>query len=203
MLSDSEYLEELHELFDQYLSVIEYEWSLFLAYKQAGIVYDRAHTLNKQQGYVHNDEIDHPSIWGIAVWMKDTVDNKWIRNLSIEEVAQGITGQMVKYFHELDEQNPKYRSPIVADRQKHSADEEERKVRPVLLTVITISTVAFVLSVVTWLITQQIIVAIIAFVGGSFLVLAALRGIGVLNQEDLGKLSELMQKLLRRPGSSA
>jgi hypothetical protein len=68
----------------------------------------------------------------------------------------------------------------------------------VLITTVVTPTVAFILFIGAWLFTQQIIVAIAAFLGGSFLSLATLRAMGAVSSADLEYLGKLLPSLFRK-----
>jgi CheY-like chemotaxis protein len=81
---------------------------------------------------------------------------------------------------------------------RHGSDADETKFRRVLITTVVTPTVAFILFIGAWLFTQQIIVAIAAFLGGSFLSLATLRAMGAVSSADLEYLGKLLPSLFRK-----
>lgn len=114
------------------------------------------------------------------------------RHLSIESDLQ-------TRIKELNSDLEKTRSLIEtleADRDHISSD--ERKFRRVLITTVITPVVAFILFIVTWLLTKQVFVAIVAFLGGSFLSLAVLRAIGAISSADLRYLGKLLPSLFRK-----
>jgi DNA-binding NarL/FixJ family response regulator len=89
---------------------------------------------------------------------------------------------------------------LVRDLQAHQnkTDSDERQFRRVLITTIITPTVAFILFIAAWLLTRQVYVAILAFVGGSFLSLAALRAMGTISSSDLKYLGKLLPSLFHK-----
>jgi hypothetical protein len=89
---------------------------------------------------------------------------------------------------------------LVTNLQAHQnkTDLDERQFRRVLITTIITPTVAFILFIAAWLLTQQVYVAILAFVGGSFLSLAALRAMGTISSADLKYLGKLLPSLFHK-----
>lgn len=75
---------------------------------------------------------------------------------------------------------------------------EERRFRRVLFTVVALLVVAFALFVLTWVLTQQLLVTLAASTFGVFLVLAALRATGNISPQDLRVLLRSWQTL-RKP----
>lgn len=84
---------------------------------------------------------------------------------------------------------------LESDRGK--TDSEERGFRRILLATTLAPTLSFILFITTWLLTQQLIVAVIAFIGGAFLSLAILRAIGAFSLADLKYFGTLWKSLLR------
>ena len=84
------------------------------------------------------------------------------------------------------------------ESEQKRADADERKFRRVLMTTVLTPTVAFILFIAAWLLTQQLVVAVAAFLGGSFLSLATLRAIGAVSSADLEYLGKLLPSLFRK-----
>ncbi len=100
---------------------------------------------------------------------------------------------------ELDSDLEKVRA-LVKDLEgyRNKTDSDERKFRRVLITTVITPTVAFILFITAWLLTQQVVVAVAAFLGGSFLSLATLRAIGAVSSADLEYLGKLLPSLFRK-----
>ena len=94
-------------------------------------------------------------------------------------------------IRQLESDRDEYRER--ADR----ATAEESRFRRVLLTVVTLPSVAFALFIATWLTTQQLPIAVGAFMGGAFLTLAALKASGNLSGEDLKSLGDMLPSLFK------
>ena len=56
-----------HSCFDS----IEDDFPLYFIYKQAGIAYEQIRDLNKEYGFIEDDEFDHTSIYYMAEWIKN------------------------------------------------------------------------------------------------------------------------------------
>ena len=80
---------------------------------------------------------------------------------------------------------------------KHKMDTDERGFRRILLATLIAPTLSFILFITAWLLTQQLVVALIAFIGGAFLALAILRAIGAFSLADLKYFGTLWESLLR------
>lgn len=82
--------------------------------------------------------------------------------------------------------------------ERNWLDEAGQRFRRVLITVALVPTIAVGLLVSTWLLTEQLTIAVIAAVGSAFLVLATLRATRLLSPGDLKYLGTLLQGLSRR-----
>ncbi len=87
------------------------------------------------------------------------------------------------------------------EKLKTEADTEKHKFNRLLLSVMVVPTVAFVLFIAAWLLTQQLVVAVLAFVGGAFLLLAFLLATKAITFPELKYLGKLLTSLF--PKSSA
>lgn len=115
------------------------------------------------------------------------------RHLSIEN-------DLNKRIKELESDLEKDRLSI-KDLQgyRDKTDLDERQFRRVLITTIIAPITAFILFIAAWLLTQQVYVAIAAFIGGVFLSLVVLRAIGAISSSDLKYLGKLLPSLFHKP----
>lgn len=96
----------------------------------------------------------------------------------------------------------KARSKIVElEKAKNDTNSEKLKFNRLLIAVLVVPTAAFILFITAWLITQQLLIAILAFVGGSFLLLALLLAIRAISLTELKYMGELLQSLFPKSGT--
>jgi CheY-like chemotaxis protein len=85
------------------------------------------------------------------------------------------------------------------EKLKNEAVSEKYKFNRILITVTLVPTVSFILFIAAWQLTQQLTIAVLAFVGGAFLSLAALSATGSITSYELKYLGTLLQSLFRKP----
>jgi CheY-like chemotaxis protein len=114
-----------------------------------------------------------------------------VRHLSIEK-------DLRKEINGLKTELEKARTQV-QELQKYKSQVEgsELKFRRILLIAVTMPSVAFVLFIATWLLTQQLAVAVMAFLGGAFLVLAVFLASGEVSRAAVKELGTLLQSLFR------
>jgi response regulator RpfG family c-di-GMP phosphodiesterase len=87
------------------------------------------------------------------------------------------------------------------EKLKAEADSEKQKFNRLLLSVMVVPTVAFILFIAAWLLTQQLVIATLAFVGGAFLLLAFLLATKAITLQGLKQLGDLLKSLFPRSGA--
>lgn len=81
------------------------------------------------------------------------------------------------------------------EKQHSEAETEKTRFNRILLAVVGVPLVAFILFIATWFLTQQLVIAIMAFVGGAFLLLALLSATKTITHSELESLGKLLKSL--------
>jgi CheY-like chemotaxis protein len=107
-----------------------------------------------------------------------------------------IENDLKEKINEVDQELQKSRSKLQElENLKNETDSEKYKFNRILLAVMVVPTVAFVLFIAAWLLTQQLGIAVLAFIGSAFLLLALLSATKAITLSELKYLGTLLQSL--------
>lgn len=115
-----------------------------------------------------------------------------IENAKSELAEQNTASELEQLRTELEDAQIKNRE---YEKQNSEAETEKTRFNRILLAVVGVPLIAFVLFIATWFLTQQLVIAILAFVGGSFLLLALLSATKAITFSELEYLGNLLKSL--------
>lgn len=100
---NSEYNRKLSEIYRSSFSSVRRESDLLYIYQQAGKAYDYILDENIKQNFWNASKgVDHKAVYYMAEWIKNNISNKNTSELTVLEIADGITSLIYAYLNSLN-----------------------------------------------------------------------------------------------------